>query len=134
MDSNKQTKSIYECSLCHYNTYKKLEKLAVDDKGQKEFDEYYTKNEESINVSRQLNVTDNLLAQLRTYENQVRTNSNMSPEDKRKEIDRIEMQRRELLNYPVKREDGSTTTYIQSLRERAGFNKEKVLGIFGGEE
>jgi hypothetical protein len=118
----------------HYNTYKKLEKLAVDDKGQKEFDEYYTKNEESINVSRQLNVTDNLLAQLRTYENQVRTNSNMSPEDKRKEIDRIEMQRRELLNYPVKREDGSTTNYIQSLRERAGFNKEKVLGIFGGEE
>ena len=118
----------------HYNTYKKLEKLAVDDKGQKEFDEYYTKNEESINVSRQLNVTDNLLAQLRTYENQVRTNSNMSPEDKRKEIDRIEMQRRELLNYPVEREDGSTTNYIQSLRERAGFNKEKVLGIFGGEE
>jgi hypothetical protein len=118
----------------HYNTYKKLEKLAVDDKGQKEFDEYYTKNEESINVSRQLSSTDTLLAQLRTYENQVRTNSNMSPEDKRKEIDRIEMQRRELLNYPVKREDGSTTNYIQSLRERAGFNKEKVLGIFGGEE
>jgi hypothetical protein len=118
----------------HYNTYKKLEKLAVDDKGQKEFDDYYTKNEESINVSRQLSSTDTLLAQLRTYENQVRTNSNMSPEDKRKEIDRIEMQRRELLNYPVKREDGSTTNYIQSLRERAGFNKEKVLGIFGGEE
>jgi len=23
MDSNKQSKSIYECSLCHYNTYKK---------------------------------------------------------------------------------------------------------------
>jgi hypothetical protein len=118
----------------HYNTYKKLEKLAVDDKGQKEFDDYYAKNEESINVSRQLSSTDTLLAQLRTYENQVRTNSNMSPEDKRKEIDRIEMQRRELLNYPVKREDGSTTNYIQSLRERAGFNKEKVLGIFGGEE
>jgi hypothetical protein len=118
----------------HYNTYKKLEKLAVDDKGQKEFDDYYTKNEESINVSRQLSSTDTLLAQLRTYENQVRTNSNMSPEDKRKEIDRIEMQRRELLNYPVEREDGSTTNYIQSLRERAGFNKEKVLGIFGGEE
>lgn len=118
----------------HYNTYKKLEKLAVDDKGQKEFDDYYAKNEESINVSRQLSSTDTLLAQLRTYENQVRTNSNMSPEDKRKEIDRIEMQRRELLNYPVEREDGSTTNYIQSLRERAGFNKEKVLGIFGGEE
>jgi hypothetical protein len=118
----------------HYNTYKKLEKLAVDDKGQKEFDDYYTKNEESINVSRQLSSTDTLLAQLRTYENQVRTNSNMSPEDKRKEIDRIEIQRRELLNYPVEREDGSTTNYIQSLRERAGFNKEKVLGIFGGEE
>jgi hypothetical protein len=118
----------------HYNTYKKLEKLAVDDKGQKEFDDYYAKNEESINVSRQLSSTDTLLAQLRTYENQVRTNSTISPEDKRKEIDRIEMQRRELLNYPVKREDGSTTNYIQSLRERAGFNKEKVLGIFGGEE
>jgi hypothetical protein len=118
----------------HYNTYKKLEKLAVDDKGQKEFEEYYAKNEESINVSRQLSSTDTLLAQLRTYENQVRTNSTISPEDKRKEIDRIEMQRRELLNYPVKREDGSTTNYIQSLRERAGFNKEKVLGIFGGEE
>jgi hypothetical protein len=118
----------------HYNTYKKLEKLAVDDKGQKEFEDYYAKNEESINVSRQLSSTDTLLAQLRTYENQVRTNSNMSPEDKRKEIDRIEMQRRELLNYPVEREDGSTTNYIQSLRERAGFNKEKVLGIFGGEE
>lgn len=118
----------------HYNTYKKLEKLAVDDKGQKEFEDYYTKNEESINVSKQLNTTDTLLAQLRTYENQVRTNSTISPEDKRKEIDRIEMQRRELLNYPIKREDGSTTTYIQSLRERAGFNKEKVLGIFGGEE
>ena len=118
----------------HYNTYKKLEKLAVDDKGQKEFEEYYAKNEESINISRQLSSTDTLLAQLRTYENQVRTNSTISPEDKRKEIDRIEMQRRELLNYPVKREDGSTTNYIQSLRERAGFNKEKVLGIFGGEE
>ena len=118
----------------HYNTYKKLEKLAVDDKGQKEFDDYYAKNEESINVSRQLSSTDTLLAQLRTYENQVRTNSTISPEDKRKEIDRIEMQRRELLNYPVEREDGSTTNYIQSLRERAGFNKEKVLGIFGGEE
>ena len=118
----------------HYNTYKKLEKLAVDDKGQKEFDDYYAKNEESINISRQLSSTDTLLAQLRTYENQVRTNSTISPEDKRKEIDRIEMQRRELLNYPVKREDGSTTNYIQSLRERAGFNKEKVLGIFGGEE
>jgi hypothetical protein len=118
----------------HYNTYKKLEKLAVDDKGQKEFEDYYAKNEESINVSRQLSSTDTLLAQLRTYENQVRTNSTISPEDKRKEIDRIEMQRRELLNYPVKREDGSTTNYIQSLRERAGFNKEKVLGIFGGEE
>lgn len=118
----------------HYNTYKKLEKLAVDDKGQKEFEDYYTKNEESISVSRQLNTTDTLLAQLRTYENQVRTNSTISPEDKRKEIDRIEMQRRELLNYPIKREDGSTTTYIQSLRERAGFNKEKVLGIFGSEE
>ena len=118
----------------HYNTYKRLEGLAVDDKGQKEFDEYYTKNEESINVSRQLNVTDNLLAQLRDYENKIRTNSTISPEEKRKEIDRIEMQRRELLNYPVKREDGSTTTYIQSLRERAGFNKEKVLGIFGDEE
>lgn len=107
----------------HYNTYKKLEKLAVDDKGQKEFNDYYTKNEESINVSRQLSPTDTLLAQLRTYENQVRTNSNISPEDKRKEIDRIETQRRELLNYPVKREDGSTTNYIQSLRERAGFNE-----------
>jgi hypothetical protein len=107
----------------HYNTYKKLEKLAVDDKGQKEFDDYYTKNEESINVSRQLSSTDTLLAQLRTYENQVRTNSTISPEDKRKELDRIEMQRRELLNYPVEREDGSTTNYIQSLRERAGFNK-----------
>jgi len=118
----------------HYNTYKRLEGLAVDDKGQKEFDKYYTKNEESINVSRQLNVTDNLLAQLRDYENKIRTNSTISPEEKRKEIDRIEMQRRELLNYPVKREDGSTTNYIQSLRERAGFNKEKVLGIFGGEE
>lgn len=118
----------------HYNTFKKLENLAVDAKGQKEFEDYYAKNEESISVSKQLNTTDTLLAQLRTYENQVRTNSTISPEDKRKEIDRIEMQRRELLNYPVKREDGSTTTYIQSLRERAGFNKEKVLGLFGGEE
>lgn len=118
----------------HYNTYKKLEKLAVDAKGQKEFDDYYTKNQESINVSRQLNPTDSLLAQLRTYENQIRTDSNISPEDKRKELDRLETQKRELLNYPVEREDGSITNYIQSLRERAGFNKEKVVGVFGGEE
>ena len=118
----------------HYNTYKNLEKLAVDAKGQKEFDDYYAKNQESIDVSRQLSPTDTLLAQLRAYEKQVRTDSNISPEDKRKEIDRIETQKRELLNYPVEREDGSITNYIQSLRERAGFNKEKVLGVFGGEE
>ena len=120
--------------LKHYNTYKKLEKLAVDAKGQKEFDDYYAKNQESINVSKQLNPTESLLAQLRTYENQIRTDSNISPEDKRKELDRLETQKRELLNYPVEREDGSITNYIQSLRERAGFNKEKVVGVFGGEE
>ena len=49
----------------HYNTYKKLENAAVDAKGQKEFDDYYTKNYESIAVSKQLNPTDNLLAQIR---------------------------------------------------------------------
>jgi hypothetical protein len=122
---NRELNDLYELKDIvdmHYNTYKNLEKAAVDAKGQKEFDDYYTKNYESIAVSKQLNPTDNLLAQIRAYENQIRTDSTISPEAKRKELDRLEIQKRELLNYPVEREDGSITNYIQSLRERAGFN------------
>ncbi len=122
---NRELNDLYELKDIvdvHYNTYKNLEKAAVDAKGQKEFDDYYTKNYESIAVSKQLSSTNNLLARIRAYENQIRTDSDISPEAKRKELDRLEIQKRELLNYPVEREDGSITNYIQSLRERAGFN------------
>jgi hypothetical protein len=118
----------------HYNTYKQLEKHAVDAKGQKEFREYLDKYSKQISVSKQLRNSGNAINKLRSYENKIRTDSDISPENKRKELDRIETEKRNLLNYPVEREDGSITNYIQSLRERAGFNKEKVLGVFGGEE
>jgi hypothetical protein len=106
----------------HYNTYKQLEKNAVDAKGQKEFREYFDKYSKQISVSKQLRNSSNAITKLRNYENKIRTDSDISPENKRKELDRIETEKRNLLNYPVEREDGSITNYIQSLRERAGFN------------
>jgi hypothetical protein len=106
----------------HYNTYKQLEKQAVDAKGQKEFREYFDKYSKQISVSKQLRNSSNAINKLRSYENKIRTDSDISPENKRKELDRIETEKRNLLNYPVEREDGSITNYIQSLREKAGFN------------
>jgi hypothetical protein len=99
-----------------------LEKQAVDAKGQKEFREYFDKYSKQISVSKQLRNSSNAINKLRSYENKIRTDSDISPENKRKELDRIETEKRNLLNYPVEREDGSITNYIQSLREKAGFN------------
>ena len=118
----------------HYNTYKQLEKQAVDAKGQKEFREYLDNYSKQISISKQLRNSGNAINKLRNYENKIRTDSDISPENKRKELDRIETEKRKILNFPVEREDGSITNYIQNLRERAGFNKEKVVGVFGGEE
>ena len=53
----------------HYNTYKQLEKQAVDAKGQKEFREYLDNYSKQISISKQLRNSGNAINKLRNYEN-----------------------------------------------------------------
>ena len=107
-----------------YASFKKLEKYSVDEKGQKEFNEYIEKKQKLLNLQPELQTIEQNLKVLRDYENQVITDSSINPKDKKERLDDIENQRRDMLRYLVNTgaDDDRTTRYIQHLREQAGFN------------
>jgi ribosomal protein S15P/S13E len=108
-----------------YKSYKKLEKYSVDEKGQKEFNEYVERKQKLLNLQPELQTIEQNLKILRDYENQVLTDSNINPKDKKERLNNIETQRRDMLRYLVNTgaDDDRTTRYIQQLREQAGFNE-----------
>jgi hypothetical protein len=106
-----------------YQSYKQFEKLAVDEKGQKEFEEYIKSKQNLIDLQPTMQDISQQLKILRDYEKQVITDSAIKGPEKRKILNDIEEQRRDMLKYEVDREDQSKTRNIQQLREQAGFNE-----------